>query len=596
MSGDLTLLVRSLPYLRPSQIPQRAGRLLCETALISPIFDRYPARPRNLEQARTADSPRRLMWEMRPEETAARAEAIARGIHEWMGVSREYETATVWNDPTVPRLWLFQLHSFDSAWPLTVASSARFGPLLATSIEDWIRSNPPRRGDAWHPFVIAERLINLLGTREAWADHVAPGIRTHLWRQAHLLARILERDIGGNHLMREATALVVAGEAFGDRRLSDKGLSIIRKEVPRQILADGGHFERSPWYHLQVLLDLEEARRSLAGAGGNAGSPRRAQHRMALFAAAMLHPDGALPLFNDSAAWPVPVRTFLERLGLPAQPEAWRFDESGFFRLGDGEDVLFLDAGPPSPPDLPPHAHSDLLSIEVSIEGVRMLTNSGTGDYERGPWRDYWRSTRAHNSVEVDGQDQSETWHSFRMARRAMPREVRVQQGRGFVAITAWHDGYERLADPVRHRRTVVHIEEIWLVIDMISGRRDHLIRSFLHTHPSATVTRADDRLTVRRGTVELDVIPIGRLTASVEECAERPVENWFSEHLGSRTPSRAIVMEGWARTPIAIGWALVPARARHDVILERGTAEVTAKIRDRTVRIRPAEGTVLVQ
>src|SRR5262249_28301674 len=168
--------------------------------------------------------------------------------------------------------------------------------------------------------------------------------------------------------------------------------------------------------HLQVMMDLREATVALGDDRLRTSVEERLQ-RMALPAAVLLHPDSVFPLFNDCSRWPTDVRAFLRALGVPAEGDADLFPSTAYVRFGSGGDVLFLDVGHPSPRDLPPHAHADLFSIEASVGGVRMLVNSGTGDYERGAWRDYWRSTRAHNTVEVDGVDQSEVWHSFRMAR-----------------------------------------------------------------------------------------------------------------------------------------------------------------------------------
>jgi uncharacterized heparinase superfamily protein len=581
MGNDARLLLRSLPYLRPSQVPQRATRLVSERLVLRRLARGEGLRRSFATMPGVERSPRAALWSLRPEESAARAADVAQGTFEWMGVVRRYGDRVEWNDASVPRLWRFHLHAFDVAWPLAL-SGPDGGATIARLFADWLGANPPRRGDAWHPFVVAERLINLLGTREMWSQHLDDPA-SDLWRQAGYLARALEVDIGGNHLIREAVALILAGEAFDDPRLASTGRAVLEREIDRQILPDGGHFERSPSYHLQVMMDLREATVAL-GDDRLRTSVEERLRQMALPAAVLLHPDSVFPLFNDCSRWPTDVRAFLRALDVPAEGDADLFPSTGYVRFGSGDDVLFLDVGHPSPRDLPPHAHADLFSIEASVGGVRMLVNSGTGDYERGAWRDYWRSTRAHNTVEVDGVDQSEVWHSFRMARRAAPRDVQVRRQQGSLVVSAWHDGYERLRSPARHWRSVASVDGGWIVADRVLGTTPHFIRSHLHVHPEVGVRPEPWGFVLRRDTSTVSVVPLGGLAAAVEGAAETPIENWYAEVLGSRVPSKAIVMTGSVSSDDVFGWAIFPGdapptidlRARdHDVWATGGTVDV---------------------
>jgi uncharacterized heparinase superfamily protein len=478
------------------------------------------------------------------------ASDAARGTFEAVGVVRSYDEKVLWEDPSASRLFRFWLNSFDFAWPIAVDGD--HADSLARLVEDWIACVPRRRSDPWHPFVVGSRLLNLLGTREVWLPHVRDQDRTirGLWEQATFLRRTLERDIGGNHLIREATALVVAGSAFSDRRTANLGRRIIESEVLKQVLPDGGHYERSPSYHLEVMADLLDAARSAT----LRVRPGLLQE-MADFAASMCHPDGQVAMFNDCAfpsSQPVP---YLRALGLEPLTKT-AFAESGYFILGDGDDRLIFDAGPPSPQHLPPHAHCDLLSFELSVGGSRFLVNSGTGDYERGPWRDYWRSTRAHNTVEIDGTNQSEVWDSFRMARRARPLDVTELHGReGVRGVTGAHDGYRRLVSPVIHRRTVATIGDGWVVVDSLQGTGTHAVRSLLHTPPEVSMSVSDGAVDLSRGDHRIVVEPLGDLQAQVRGSSTEPIENWHATRLGERQRSRAVTLEGKMRLPVSFGW-----------------------------------------
>ncbi|HEV8420537.1 MAG TPA: alginate lyase family protein [Actinomycetota bacterium] len=496
---------------------------------------------------------------LRPEEGGRVASDAAARTFEFIGVRRDRVRGQGWTDPSTPRLWRFHLNGFRWAWAMA-ADAGGWGPALAALVEEWRIANPPRRGDPWHPVVTAERLLSLLGTRALWLPHVRdPEVMSRwLWRHVHFVRTALERDVGGNHLIREAASLVAAGVAFRSSRLEARAIRLLTRAIGHQVLPDGGHEERSPSYHLEVLMDLAEVRSLLPSHHPFQRSLRPVLDRMADFGASLCHPDGNVAMFNDCTPWPVPAIEFLQTLGLDPHLGRW-FPESGYYVLGDGEDLLFFDAGPPSPPDLPPHAHCDLLAIEVSVGGRRILVNSGTGDYARGDWRDYWRSTRAHNTVEVDRTEQSEVWHSFRMARRASPLDVDVLDRPDGVVVTAAHDGYRRLRPAVTHRRLVARLDRGWVVVDTLEGAGRHSLRSFLHLQPEVNPAEVEGAFILERGGSRLAVCPLGGLHVALRGARTEPVENWVAETLGRREPGLALVMEATVALPALFGWVLLP-------------------------------------
>ncbi|MEN9780004.1 MAG: hypothetical protein RL014_1152 [Pseudomonadota bacterium] len=95
--------------------------------------------------------------------------------------------------------------------------------------------------------------------------------------------------------------------------------------------------------------------------------------------------------------------------------------DSGYVRLDNGPAVALLDVAPVGPDYLPGHAHADTLSFELSVGAQRVLVNSGTSCYGSSAERLRQRGTAAHNTVVVNGQDSSEVWGGFRVARRPLP-------------------------------------------------------------------------------------------------------------------------------------------------------------------------------
>jgi uncharacterized heparinase superfamily protein len=210
----------------------------------------------------------------------------------------------------------------------------------------------------------------------------------------------------------------------------------------------------------------------------------------------MIHPDGRIAFFNDATFGVAPEPRLLfdyaARLGI--QPARVQLSDSGYIRLENPATVVLFDAAPIGPDYQPGHAHADTLSFELSHRGQRVLVNSGISTYERGPDRQWQRGTAAHNTVRVDGADQSEVWAAFRVARRARPLKVRTDHRSWAEAA---HDGYRRLRDPVTHRRRIELFNDRLLLTDTLDGRGQHEMELFFHLYPGASARiRLDPRLT----------------------------------------------------------------------------------------------------
>jgi len=88
-----------------------------------------------------------------------------------------------------------------------------------------------------------------------------------------------------------------------------KGLSILAREVPEQVLDDGGHFERSPMYHSIILEDLLDLLnvfgvygKGVATAGSSLSQEiphdfSEAITKMLGWMNVMAHPDGGIGFF-----------------------------------------------------------------------------------------------------------------------------------------------------------------------------------------------------------------------------------------------------------------------------------------------------------
>lgn len=401
-----------------------------------------------------------------------------------------------WNTAALPKLWLYNLHYFDD---LNADGAAERIEWHRALIARWIVANPPGQGNGWEPYCLSLRIVNWVKwqcTERRPGNGTAQRIMLDsLATQVRYLRGRLERHLLGNHLWANLKALIFAGVFFEGSeadRWREAGLRGFRRELDEQILADGGHFERSPMYHailLEDLLDLIQLSQRYPNAFGDhdVGIWRDHAVRMLRWLAVMTHPDGGIAFFNDAAHGIAPTLTqlsaYASRLGIapppPSTAAVQMLQESGYVRLQNERAVVIADVGEIGPDYLPGHAHADTLSFELSVDGRRVLVNAGTSCYDTGPERLWQRGTAAHNTVEIDGQDSSEVWSSFRVARRAHPLAVDAGTSGGGVWLTAAHDGYRRLRGRPLHRRRWDLRADGLLVEDMVEGDHENAIARF---------------------------------------------------------------------------------------------------------------------
>jgi uncharacterized heparinase superfamily protein len=214
----------------------------------------------------------------------------------------------------------------------------------------------------------------------------------------------------------------------------------------------------------------------------------------------MCHPDGQIALFNDSAFGIAPTPGELDacaaRLGLCAAVRPGdgitHLKDSGYIRVQKGTAVLLLDVGPLGPDYLPAHGHADTLSFEMSLHGQRLIVDSGVSRYDDSPARLFERGTKAHNTVAVDGQDSSEVWGSFRVARRARPFGLEIAEEDGAISVTCRHDGYRRLPGKVTHCRSWKLGKNKLRIEDFLEGRFDSAQCGVLLSPPVAESSKPD--------------------------------------------------------------------------------------------------------
>jgi len=389
-------------------------------------------------------------------------------------------------------------------------------------IIDWIESNPPYRPsywkDNWNSYSLSIRVVVWMqqyARRQTDLDaDFRQLVMRSLFSQLRFLENNLEKDIGGNHLIKNVKALLTASAFFKGkdaRRWRKVGLKLLHREMDEQILPDGMHYERSPAYHCQVFADLLECYRVIVKREGSKQLKTVLEH-MSQVLADLTHPDGLISLFNDGglhmAYSPAECLTVSEKLGIkkPSPQTIIALPDSGYFGLRSANNLFLIDCGKVAPDFLPAHGHGDILAFEWSVSGKRVIVDTGTYEYHPTATRFYSRSTKAHNTVTLDDRDQCEFYGSFRCGHRAQVDCLSFDSDENRILLTGQHDGYEKLDGKPVHQRTFVVSENDVEITDIIIGGSGQRVQSRILLAPEFTVSQCGGEILISDGETDISL------------------------------------------------------------------------------------------
>ncbi|MGH3259410.1 MAG: heparinase II/III family protein, partial [Streptosporangiaceae bacterium] len=264
-----------------------------------------------------------------------------------------------WEQGDAPALWRFHLHYWDWAWRLaSEPDRADTRAWFAAMWRSWQEQVRAGRGDAWLPYPAALRAWSYCGLHRdlVAGSPIEDAFTASLSAHAGFLRRHLESDVGGNHLIKDLKALAGLAVFFGDSRQLGHTLDRLTSQLAVQVLPDGGHYERAPAYHCQVLADVIDVAELLRSAGQEPGPDLVAAiGRMRHWLSCVLAPDGQVPLLNDG--YPVhPDLVSVVGAGLPTTDPLVVLQDTGLVRATAGSWRLLADVGAPCPEELPAHA------------------------------------------------------------------------------------------------------------------------------------------------------------------------------------------------------------------------------------------------
>ncbi|MBD3368057.1 MAG: hypothetical protein GF405_07785 [Candidatus Eisenbacteria bacterium] len=509
------------------------------------------------------------------------------------------------------------LHLAALARAYTLTADERYAAAVWRQMSDWVRRNPPHFGINWSSALeVAIRLISwtlslgLVGPDGASDDDVE-GVLTSCSLQARHVSDNLTvyGSSRNNHLIGEAAGLLAAGVALpfleGASTWTAKAREVLEREIPAQIADDGISLEQTFHYQvfviefalvaiacaramgsemsarftervgaaataLTVLADGAAAPPSVGDEDGGRAyllddRPERQSRAAAaavLLAAGRKLPEDVDPADLASSVWVLgsePVRGALEGRRAAGGGPSRAYPDGGYFVLGDGRAHGVVDCGPLGLGSIAAHGHADCLSLEVARDGDWLVVDPGTYCYHRERrWRDHFRSTRAHNTVTVDGRDQSEMLGPFLWGARAGARAVFWSAERLPAIFCGSHDGY-RSSLGTLHRRTVLLLRSgVWVVVDTVEGDGDHEVCATFQLAPGLELEGSGEGLSRRFAASDgrrLAFVFSGPEGTDTEVTAglEDPPTGWVSEGFGHRTPATALVARTEGTLPVTL-------------------------------------------
>jgi hypothetical protein len=426
------------------------------------------------------------------------------------------------------------------------------------------------------------------------------------------------------HLIGEATALFIGGLLFQELPRAEGwyrlGTETLIHEFRRQVSGEGVYGEASSYYHCYATDFYLQA---LALARWNRLTFSEWMwtrlERMIEFVMHISRPDGSLPLMGDddggralaldfedyssfsdgisSGAVLFGRADFKSRVGfreeslwllgtegwqvfdsLPSQPPldlSRAYLESGLFvqRSGwsDQDSHLIFDCGGLGM-QTGGHGHADALSLTLFSGGREILIDPATSVYNCAPeWRNFFRSTRAHNTVVVDGYSQSKPGGSFSWKRKAHTRVRKNVALPEFEYVDGEHDGYTVLPRQIGHRRRVIYIRpNYWIVLDDLRGKGEHNF-DFLY-HFAANVElfvfgdepKGDVECRARIKDAALQMFMYGSAPVRAEAVCGQvgPLQGWASRRYGERHPSPVLRASMRGTAPVSMMTFMMPGSA----------------------------------
>ena len=491
-----------------------------------------------------------------------------------------------WNDASLNRLWLFNLHYFDWArkWLDNLIDNKKWDKdanSLLYLIDYWISSNNLKNGYGWHSYTISLRIRNWM-----WLFQFCPSLFSKnrirsLWNQLCWLNYNQEICHGGNHYLENLITLIMVGIQFEGKyaqNIALESLIKLKSELNKQILDDGGHEERSASYHNLILDRLVELGCLIEILKKDCPIwLKQYIKRMVTWSESVRLINGKMPLFNDSPndpyyhidkiidfsraflskkcinlnglrgnllniAFGKNIQSLTYKRSLKINQPIMNLPQTGWIILRPGNHwELIFKYGKSCPSHLAAHAHSDLLSFDIFHKGKEIICETGTSTYWDTLKRNFERSSSAHNTLQMGrkingkfiGVEPIDIWSTFRAGKKAKYKCVDFGSKNDWLWAQASHNGFDSLrGDHLRWLTIKIGRDNklIMIIIDSIKIKKDISVEGYFHMSPIFNKSSDYDSLKLR-----------SLINPKKLELKYIPYKGYFSEGFGLRSQRKSL-------------------------------------------------------
>ena len=385
-------------------------------------------------------------------------------------------------------LWTYNLNYFD--WLHQIGMSKEVG---LETLRKFYSTPSSKNHIILHPYPTSLRIINTakfvskFGIKEKWLFH-------ELESDLKFLIGRLEYHLLANHLLENAFALYIGGLITKQEEFTRKGKKLLSRELKKQVLNDGMHYERSPMYHLIILERVLDSLNFAKSTKDNLEQELRF-YATRMTGLVMNWQDlDRIPMMQDSAyGIALSIPSILEYsyslLGDHYPITVNHFGDSGYRMINSDNFRMFANVGSIGPSYQPGHAHADELNFELFYKGAPVIVDTGISTYEKNQRRLLERSTESHNCIVVNANNSSDVWSGFRVGKRA---KVQLIQDDG--TITAQHFGYY----PIIVKRSFQTLDGLIVITDELKNTPKSFEASGkLHLHPDINIERVDNNTVI---------------------------------------------------------------------------------------------------
>ncbi|MEQ1653194.1 MAG: alginate lyase family protein, partial [Hyphomicrobium sp.] len=462
----------------------------------------------------------------------------------------------------------------------------------------WIDHNPPHLGVNWASGIeLALRVVSILVVTTLVGEYLTPAQRGKIWGSLESHGAWLARypslhSSANNHLVAEGLGLFILGALCrllpAAASWRTQGWDILCTAAQEQIFPDGVGAEQTITY-TAVVLEMLLLGRHIADATGNTipdayldrvtkggiylrwftdgvgNQPRIGDddnarilgvyHRSETYVRSVLGCIAAVTSRTDLT--PPNLEPHLRQaiFGQAPPPDGdllgvKNFPEGGYsvgrHKTADHDIMLAFDHGDLGYLSIAAHGHADALALWLHLDGHPVLVDAGTYLYHSGgPWRTYFRSTAAHNTLGLDDSSSSTMSGNFNWSHKANARLTTYEIGAQAWQAEAEHDGYLKKFGVRHHRRLRVEPAKGFSVEDRLSGRGTHRVKIGFLLHPDLHARLDGNTLLITRENARvLRLVYDGPLTCRVG-APDTPDGGWYSESFGVKTPTTRISYDG---------------------------------------------------